>query len=321
MKRIGRSLVCGILMLWLVSVAASVIVAGEQEGKVEAGMPAETAVVEKNGYMVTVLHLQDALQVELEDYLVGVLLGELPGSFHMEAKKALAVAARTFTVKMAGQGIKHGADTVCTDAGCCQAYISESDYIASGGDMDYIQQAKEAVQTTEGQVLVYDGRLIDATYFSCSGGRTEDAVAVWGTDVPYLQAVDSPGEENARYYTDTKRFDSAEFQKALGISLPGSPSSWFGKVTHTEGGGVDTIVIGQKTYSGTQLRSLLELRSASFTVTTLNDAVLITTRGYGHRVGLSQYGADAMGQQGSDWQQILNHYYQGAKIVDITSLD
>lgn len=320
MKGIGRGFVSGVLMLWLVGVAASVMVAGGQESKTEITQPVETAVAEKDGYIINVLYEQNTLRLELEEYLVGVLLAELPGTFHAEAKKAVAVAARTVTVKMAEQGIKHGANTVCTDAACCQAYISEGDFLNDGGEPKYIQQAMNAVQSTEGQVLVYDEKLIDATYFSCSGGKTEDAVAVWGTDVPYLQSVDSPGEESARYYTDTIRFDSDEFQEALGISLSGPPSAWFGKIMHTDGGGVATIVIGQKTYSGIELRNLLGLRSASFTVTALSDAVLITTRGFGHRVGLSQYGADAMGRLGSSWLQILKHYYQDIKVTQMSSI-
>ncbi len=318
MKRMSQGFACGVVMLWLAGVAASVMVGGGQKQNIEP--TTETLVAEQAGYRIGVLQGDGANQLGLEEYLVGVLLGELPGSFHAEAKKALAVAARTFTVKMASQGVKHGKGVVCADASCCQAYMSEDDFLAAGGDIATVEQAKEAVQATKGMVLLYQGNVIDATYFSCSGGRTEDAVAVWGTDVPYLQAVDSPGEEDARYHTDTVRFTAEAFQGMLGTQLPGAPSAWFGEVTRTDGGGVETIVIGGESYSGIQLRDLLELRSSSFTVTPLSDAVLITTRGYGHRVGLSQYGADAMGRQGSSWQQILAHYYQGTEVAQMESM-
>lgn len=149
---------------------------------------------------------------------------------------------------------------------------------------------------TSGWVLTYEGELIEATYFSCSGGSTEDAAAVWGTEFPYLQAVASPGEEKAAHYTDTVRLSAEAFQDALGVTLSGSPGSWFRDVTYTDGGGIDTIVIGGTSYKGTSLRSALGLRSTAFSISTTEDTVTITTRGYGHRVGMSQYGADAMGR-------------------------
>lgn len=118
-----------------------------------------------------------------------------------------------------------------------------------------------------------------------------------GNGVPYLQAVASPGEEKAAHYTDTVRFSAGAFQDALGVKLSGSPGSWFRDVTYTDGGGVDTIVIGGTSYKGTDLRSALGLRSTAFSISTTEDTVTITTRGYGHRVGMSQYGADAGGHR------------------------
>ena len=145
----------------------------------------------------------------------------------------------------------------------------------------------------------------------------EDAAAVWGTDFPYLQAVASPGEEKAAHYTDTVRFSAEAFQDALGVKLSGSPGSWFRDVTYTDGGGVDTIVIGGTSYKGTSLRSALGLRSTAFSISTTEDTVTITTRGYGHRVGMSQYGADAMAVTGSTCQEILVHYYPGTTLTKL----
>ena len=249
----------------------------------------------------------------LEEYLVGVVLAEMPASFEVEALKAQAVVARTYTMRTTQTGGKHGDGSICTDPACCQAYIAPDSYLDRGGTEAAVEKIRNAVEDTRGQVLVYEGELIEATYFSCSGGSTEDAVAVWGSDYPYLQAVDSPGEEHAAHYTDTVTFSPEQFLDALGEVLTGSPGSWFGEVSYTDGGGVDTMVIGDKTYKGTELRRLLSLRSTAFSVMA-GEEITITTRGFGHRVGMSQYGADAMALNGSTYPQILAHYYPGTAL-------
>lgn len=252
--------------------------------------------------------------MDMDEYLVGVLLGELPADFESEAKKAQAVVARTFTRKAYITGGKHGDGSVCTSPGCCQAYISEADYLARGGDRSAVEAAREAVEATSGLVLTFENQLIEATYFSCSGGLTEDAVAVWGTDFPYLRAVESPGEEHAAHYTDTVYFTKGEFADKLGLPLTGNPETWFGQFHYTPGGGVDTVNIGGVTCDGTFLRSRLGLRSTAFTVRTDPEGITITTRGFGHRVGMSQYGADAMAMGGSTFGEILAHYYPGTSL-------
>lgn len=256
-------------------------------------------------------------KVNMDDYLLGVVLAEMPADFEMEALKAQAVVARTYTRKAYLTDGKHGDGSVCTDPGCCQAYISQEDYLSQGGTREGVDKVRFAVEATTGYVLTYGEELIEATYFSCSGGSTEDAAAVWGTDYPYLQAVDSPGEENAAHFTDIVTFTPEEFQSALGAALSGSPHSWIGTTTYTEGGGVNTMTIGGETYTGTQLRALLGLRSTAFTVLTEDEEITITTRGFGHRVGMSQYGADAMAVTGSGFREILSHYYPGTTLTKL----
>ena len=264
---------------------------------------------------LTVLNRSGNLQqMTLEDYLLGVVLAEMPASFDPEALKAQAVVARTYTCKRM-EGGKHDAAAVCMDPGCCQGFRAPADYLDEGGKQTAVDKVRSAVKSTDGQVLHYDGRLIDATYFSCSGGSTEDAVAVWGQDVPYLRAVDSPGEEDAPRFTDSVSFTPAQFAGKLGLSDQGDPASWFGAVRYTEGGGVDTMVIRGKTFSGTRLRSALGLRSTAFSVSVDGKTITVTTRGFGHRVGMSQYGAQAMARTGSSCAEILAHYYTGAELV------
>lgn len=252
--------------------------------------------------------------MDMDTYLVGVVLAEMPSTFEQEAKKAQAVVARTFARKAFVTGGKHGDGSVCTDSACCQAYISAADYLGRGGTQNAVEAAQAAVEATSGYVLTYEGGLIEATYFSCSGGSTEDAVAVWGTDFPYLRATESPGEEYAAHFTDTVLISRQELEQKLGITLPGGPEGWIGMVSYTAGGGVNTMDIGGKTFSGTKLRSLLNLRSTVFTIDTDSRGATITTRGFGHRVGMSQYGADAMAAAGASYQEILSHYYQGTTL-------
>ena len=256
--------------------------------------------------------LQESGGVQLMDesqYLAGVVLAEMPASFHTEALKAQAVAARTYTRKAVASD-KHGG-CLCTDSRCCQAYLDSERYLEQGGTEDGIRKTAEAVTETAGMVLTYGGELIEATYFSSAGGSTEAAVAVWGTDYPYLQAVDSPEEEQFH----STIFTPGQFQDALGMTLEGSPETWVGLTTYTDGGGVDTMVIGGETFTGVQLRQKLNLRSTDFSLDIRDGQICITASGHGHRVGMSQYGADAMADGGSSYREILHHYYPGVDIL------
>ena len=264
---------------------------------------------------IMVLHEEEQIIMNIESYLIGVVLAEMPASFHVEALKAQAVAARTYTFKQMQEGKRHGVGKICTDYACCQAYIHPEEYIARGGSKSAVEHVSEAVRATKGEAIVYKGELITATYFSCAGGMTEDAAAVWGADVPYLQSVISPGEENAPVFSDSKSFSAQELQLALGSFLKGKPEEWFSDVTYTAGGGVDIMMIGGIPYKGTTLRTLLNLRSTIFTVSIENGLITFYTRGFGHRVGMSQYGANAMASANQSYRDILTYYYTGTEIV------
>lgn len=281
-----------------------------------ASAPTETQVRTSGFLMPVIMSDGHTEQMELDDYLTCVVLGEIPAEFEPEAQKAQAVVARTYALRAYESGTKHPGGAVCTESSCCQGYCSREDYLSKGGTEENYQKIRSAVTATSGEVLVYEGKLIEATYFSSSGGKTEDAVAVWGSDVPYLQATDSP--ENAYYDKTvvTVTFTGSEFCNALGLSLSGSPATWLGAVTYTAGGGVDAMVIGGTAFKGTELRQKLALRSTAFTMTAVGDHISITTRGYGHRVGMSQYGAEAMAVEGNTYDQILAHYYRGTTLLN-----
>ena len=197
----------------------------------------------------------------------------------------------------------------------CQAYCDPATAQEKFGDQweEYLAKLQQAVSETDGQVMTYDGELISATYFSCSGGKTESAQAVWGGEVPYLISVDSPGEEDASSYESTETVDMETFLETLGISEPG-----VGEITYTDGGGVDTIEIGGTIFQGTELRELFGLRSTIFSMEISADAVTFLVYGYGHRVGMSQYGAKAMAEEGSSYEEILTWYYTGAELTDVS---
>lgn len=250
-------------------------------------------------------------EMALEDYLVGALLAEMPADFPAEALKAQAIASRTFALRKAETGKHVGAD-VCTDSACCQGWTAD-------GTAEELTRITQAVRDTDGLVVTYDGALIDATFFSCSGGKTEAALAVWGSDVPYLQSVDSPGEEDAPRYADAVTFSAEEFAERIAALCPdanfsGSPVNWIGAIERTEGGGIGTVFLGGVAVRGTDLRRALGLRSTCMDFTVTEERVTVTTRGFGHRVGFSQYGAKAMAEDGSDFEAILAHYYPGTEI-------
>ena len=284
------------------------------EAESESISPTQIASALDPATVLTVVNRAGNLQqMDLREYLVGVVLAEMPASFESEALKAQAVVARTYTRKRM-EGGKHGQAAVCMDSGCCQGWRSGEDYLAQGGKPSSVEKVRAAVADTDGLVLRYEGKLIDATYFSCSGGVTEDAVAVWGQDVPYLKSVQSPGEEEAPRFSDSVTFSPGDFAGKLGLSAAGDPGNWFGAVTYTAGGGVETMVIRGKSFSGTQLRSKLGLRSTAFEIAVSGDKITVTTRGFGHRVGMSQYGAQAMAQDGCSFSEILAHYYTGTEL-------
>lgn len=283
----------------------------------QSTQPSDSLKPMKNRYMISLIREDEKLDIDLENYVLGVVLAEMPASFELEALKAQAVAARTYALKSCSETSVHGKNTICARSTCCQAYVDPESYITEGGNMAAVERVRYAVEATVNQVLMYEDALISATYFSCSGGRTEAAVEVWGYDYPYLQSVNSLGEEDAAYYTDFKIFTAEEFQLALGITLKGNMDSWFGEVCYTDGGGVQTMTIGGVAYRGTTLRTLLGLRSTVFSVQVDDNRIIFHTKGYGHRVGMSQYGANAMAKQMYDYTDILLHYYTGVEIVQL----
>lgn len=270
--------------------------------------------------MIRVKTASAVLEMPEEEYLTCVVLSECLPSFAIETMKAQAVAARTFAAKTAQSG-KHDDADVCADFACCQAYRSKAELSERfGSDFEaYWEKALSAVRATKGEKLYYNGALIDAVYYSCSGGRSEAAVAVWGSDVPYLQSVESPGEEDCSKFESVISMPIAAFReklsqsgKAVKFSL--FPQDWIGNTVRSEGGGIQTITLAGAEFTGTEVRKLFALPSTNARISVQGGEIVFDTLGYGHRVGMSQYGAEAMANAGSNYREILQHYYSGVEI-------
>lgn len=253
------------------------------------------------------------VEMELEEYVVGVVLAEMPAEFEPEALKAQAVVARTFAWKAFTTGGKHADGSVCIDPGCCQGYIAPGHFLQAYGIDEELARVRFAVSASAGQVLTYQEELIEATYFSSTAGYTEDAAAVWGSSYPYLVSKESPEQVDE----ESVAFSRAYLEKALGVQLEENTDRWFTQWEYTSGEGVAAVTVGGQRFSGTLLRKKLKLRSTAFSVTVQNDAAIFRTRGYGHRVGMSQLGADAMAVSGSAYQEILSYYYTGTELKSI----
>lgn len=275
---------------------------------------------ENKKFTVNVLMNGEIVEMELEKYIVGVVAGEMPVSFEDEALKAQAVAARTYTLhKMwIEPSANHGGD-VCTDAACCKAYADESVLREKWGE-DYdenIAKITAAVWDTEGVYMVYNGEPVLAVFHSSSAGATENSGNVWNKDVPYLVSVESPeNSDSVTNYVSTTEIGFDEFinifmQKYPEASFSEDKQSWITDVVYSESGRINTVVVGGIEIRGTELRELYSLRSTAVSVAMGANGVVFISTGYGHGVGMSQYGANKMAQDGSDWREILCWYYTG----------
>lgn len=181
----------------------------------------------------------------------------------------------------------------------------------------YEKKIEEAVKDVFGKTITYDGEIITAAFHAISCGQTFSAEEVWGKDVPYLKSVTSAGDKLSPDYSSTLTLTADAFKKAFagsGAELGGDAKKWIGEIKKTDSGYISCAVIGEKEFTGAQMREKLGLRSACFEIKCTDDEFKITVHGYGHGVGMSQYGADYMARQGSDWQEIIKHYYTGVEI-------
>lgn len=294
---------------------------GASEGDMPSPAPLVSAAAEPAPERISVKHAGEVYDVLLEDYLLGVLAAEMPADFEREALKAQAVAARTYTLYCAASG-KHTDAMVCTDYACCQAWKNDEQMREGWGGAyeKYRDKLSAAVRDTAGQHLVYAGQPVFAAFHSSSAGYTESCGAIW-SELPYLVSVESPeGEAEVPGYTSSLELSPLDFRDTLLHVCPeadfsGEESTWIEEIFLEDSGRVDSVTLGGQSFSGTKLRELFALRSTAFGLEYTGASFLFTVTGFGHGVGMSQYGANVMAQEGADYTAILAHYYPGTSLV------
>lgn len=275
------------------------------------------------------LHEEDrVVAMDLEEYIKGVVAAEMPAEFQPEALKAQAVAARTFAVKQmgafggSGYADKAGAD-ITTDFRLAQgqAWISQDTMKlrwGSAGYQKYWPKISQAVDATRAMIATFEGQPIHAVFHSTSGERTASAKEVWGYDFPYLQSVECAWDQDSPRYLDVKSYSLDELDKRLGTEAKAAAVSTGGQVAQildkTASGRVERMRVGDSIFSGQQIREMLGLRSNNFAVRPSQAGLEFVTTGYGHGVGLCQYGANGMAKAGKDYKSILTHYYRGVTV-------
>lgn len=251
-------------------------------------------------------------EISLEDYIVGVVAAEMPASFNIEALKAQAVAARTYALyKMEHANQDYDLVTDVTN----QSYLSVSQMQSNWqeGFSKYYAKVQEAVNLTKDEVMKYNDEVICAFYFALSNGYTEEALPVFGQNQDYITNVSSTWDENVKNFEVTTTITPTEFCTKLKITCADISIT---NIVKSPTGRVNEITINGQTFKGTEIRKLLNLRSTDFQIT-LGSPITITTKGYGHGVGMSQYGANALAQAGKSYTEILNYYYQNITITKI----
>ena len=279
---------------------------------------------------ISLLHKKtgEVEQVNLDGYLCNVVSAEMPANYEIEALKAQAIVARTYTIyKILNK--KHDTADICDDSTCCQAWISKDDRLArweeSQRESNW-QKIVSAVNDTKGKVITYDNKPIDAFFHSNSGGVTEVPVNVWGgTGYPYLQSVETSGEDAYTQYSSEVVLTQEQLinklkEKYSDISIDFSNSDDIKIMEYTESTRVKTVKFGNHEISGVEARSLLGLRSTNFEISIDGDNIKFSVKGYGHGVGMSQTGADSMAKQGSSSEDIIKHFYTGVEISEVNLL-
>ena len=283
----------------------------------------------KNYQTINLLHTKtsEIEKIKLDEYLYGVVSAEMPVSFEKEALKAQAVVARTYTIyKIVNNNNKHGEADICDDSTCCQAWISKEDRLAKWKDEEKEQnwnKIVEAVNSTQGKIILYEGKPINAFFHSNSGGKTEPPINVWGgSGYPYLQSVETAGEDAYSQYSSELTITKQEFEEKMKANYEDFTINYEDNPIeikeYTEGNRVKTIKIGNKELSGVEVRTILGLRSANFQVSIDGDNISFKVVGYGHGVGMSQTGADSLAKQGKNYEEIIKHFYTGVEIKDFT---
>ena len=278
-----------------------------------------------NTFKILISETQDVVELSDLEYICGAVASEMPAIYHEEALKAQAVACYTYAVKAKNEQKKNPDSALkgaylSSDSTVHQGYKTKDELKEKWGDKfdTYYGKIESAVKSVLGKTITYEGELITPAFHAISSGKTENASIVWGGEVPYLVSVNSAGDRLSPEYSSTLVLSCEQFaQLAAGLEgavLGEDASTWISSPAVSDAGTVTSITIGGKAFDGSTIRKIFSLRSNCFTIEYKNNSFIINITGYGHGVGLSQYGADYMSRQGSNYKEILLHYYCGVKI-------
>lgn len=285
----------------------------EPENIIEVIIDNETKILKDSNYNLAFVSGGSVKNISMEDYLIGVTLSEIPHTFELEAIKAQAVAARTYALTVLENESRHGVGKICGDSSHCSGYITKDEFIRKYGEAEYLKaydKIKNAVNETDGVIITYDDKPCCAVFHSSSNANTEDSSNLWGTETPYLKSVKS--YENA-----------AESKMTVDIDSMNSFLSFFGKtgispgsilITYNSSGRCDEVTVNNVTVSANKLRNYFGLKSCDFELTYSEGVYSFSVLGYGHGIGLSQFGANEMAKNGHNYIDILLHYYTDVKI-------
>lgn len=284
----------------------------------------------KNYATIKVKHTKDNTiqEVNIDEYLYGVVAAEMPVTYEIEALKAQAVVARTYTIYKIEKDHKHEDADICDSSSCCQAWISKEDRYSKWGQNqdEYWNKIVEAVNSTKGKIITYNNEPINALFHSNSGGVTEMASAVWGgTDLPYLQSVETSGEQDYSQYQSEVTLEEQELLNKLKGKYPNIEINFENQddvkvLEFTSTNRARTVKFGNTNISSTELRSILGLRSTNFEIERKDKKITFKVKGYGHGVGMSQTGADTLAKENKNYEDIIRHFYSNVEIKNINDL-
>lgn len=271
----------------------------------------------------------EVLNLEGKEYMIGVLAAEMPATYEKEALKAQAVAALTYAYRRkltntADQS--HSGAELCTDSNHCKGYLNHNEMKEKWGIKysEYLKKLTDAVDSVYGEIMTYENSPIDAVFHSVSSGKTESAKDVWGAEIPYLKSVDSHFDEEYDKFLSEEKFSKKEFKEIMSefneeADFSEDEKDWLTNITRSSSGGIITAKLCGIPLSGRNIRKLFNLRSTNFELSFDDGTFIFKVKGYGHGVGLSQYGANALAKEGKDYKEILKHYYSGIQFENINN--
>lgn len=340
MKKIGLYILVFVILCFLLPVVftkpfQTAQASGENVEVKENEVEEQTARQEYDYKQYNTIKLLHASTAEVEElpldtYLYGVVSSEMPASFEKEALKAQAVVARTYTIyKIQNNSQKHEGADICDNSACCQAWISKEDRLAKWEEStreEYWNKIVTAVEETKGKIITYEGKPINAFFHANSGGKTEIPVNVWGggSNLPYLQVVETAGEEGYTQYASEVELTQEEIlnklkEKYADIQIDFTKEEEVQIIDYTDSQRVKTVRFGNHELSGVETRTIFGLKSTNFEITKQEGKIKFSVKGYGHGVGMSQTGADALAKQGKTAEDIIHHFYQDVEIKQINS--